>query len=171
MANEKADIMIDEMGDGTPEKKTAPKKGLGMKMMILVGGVVLLLGGGGYVGYSMLSHEKDKAPKTAHEEKKGPEKMALVSMEPFILNLADPGRHLKVSIQFELKDEKDDAKVKERTPKLRDLIIMLLSSKTVDSVSSAEGKFQLKDEILLRANQAMEKELFKNVYFTDFVMQ
>lgn len=97
--------------------------------------------------------------------------MTLVSLEPFILNLADPGRHLKVALQFELNDEKDELKVKDRTPKLRDMIIMLLSSKSVDSVSSAEGKFQLKDEILLRANQAMGKELFKNVYFTDFVMQ
>jgi flagellar protein FliL len=78
---------------------------------------------------------------------------------------------LKVAIQFELKEAKDEALVKERAPKLRDLVIMLISSKTVEAVSSAEGKFQLKDEILLRANQAMEKETFRNIYFTDFVMQ
>jgi flagellar FliL protein len=97
--------------------------------------------------------------------------MVLIAMDPFILNLVDPGRHLKVNLQLELVDEKEEPKVKERIPKLRDIIIMLLSSKTLDAVSSPEGKFQLKDEILLRVNQAMEKEMFKNVYFTEFVMQ
>jgi len=171
MDAEKNDIMINENGDDLAGSPKAPPKGVGKKMIILLGGLVLVLGFGGYFGYTLFFQEKDKGAKVSHKEKKEPEKMTLIALEPFILNLSDPGRHLKVAIQLELKDAKDEQKVKERTPKLRDIIIMLLSSKTVDSVSSPEGKFQLKDEILLRANQAMEKELFKNVYFTDFVMQ
>lgn len=170
MDSEKVDIMIDGTEEETPAEKKSLRKGPGMKMLIIAGGLVLLLGVGGYFGYTMVFQEK-KSAKSTPKENKGKEKMTLVSMEPFILNLADPGRHLKVALQFELNDEKDELKVKERNPKLRDMIIMLLSSKSVDSVSSAEGKFQLKDEILLRANQTMDKELFKNVYFTDFVMQ
>jgi flagellar FliL protein len=43
----------------------------------------------------------------------------------------------------------------------------------VNSISSPEGKFQLKDEILFRANQILggEKDIIKNLYFTEFVMQ
>jgi flagellar protein FliL len=171
MDPEKDEVMIEEPGEESPEVKKSSKKGLGKKMLILLGVIILLLGAGGYVGYSMLFQEKNKEAKIVQKENKEKEKMILLALDPFILNLSDPGRHLKVTVQFELNNEKDELKVKERTPKLRDIIIMLLSSKTVDSVSSPEGKFQIKDEILLRANQAMDREVFRNVYFTDFVMQ
>jgi flagellar protein FliL len=171
MDSERNEIMINENGGDPLGSPKTPSKGFGKKMIILLVGLILVLGVGGYFGYTLFFQEKDKGAKVGHKEKKEPEKMVLVALEPFILNLYDPGRHLKVAIQLELKDPKEEGQVKERTPKLRDIIIMLLSSKTVDSVSSPEGKFQLKDEILLRANQAMGKELFKNVYFTDFVMQ
>ena len=165
------DIMIEETEEnGAPSPKTPGKK-FSIKMMVIAGGFLLLLGGGGYFGYTLFFQEKKAGPKTVQKENKTQEKIVLVALDPFILNLSDPGRHLKVAVQFELSDEKDELKVKERIPKLRDIIIMLLSSKKIDSVSSPEGKFQLKDEILLRGNQVMGKEMFKNVYFTDFVMQ
>jgi len=53
----------------------------------------------------------------------------------------------------------------------RDAIITLVSSKSAEAVSSPEGKLQLKDELLLRANQSVGKDVFKNLYFTEFVMQ
>ncbi len=170
MDSQRDDIMINENGGDQSGSPKPPSKGLGKKMIILLGGLALILGVGGYFGYTLFFQDSHGA-KASHKENKEPEKIAIIALDPFILNLYDPGRHLKVAIQLELKDAKDEVQVKERTPKLRDIIIMLLSSKTVDSVSSPEGKFQLKDEILLRANQAMGKELFKNVYFTDFVMQ
>jgi flagellar FliL protein len=169
MDAENEDIMIDGIEEESSETKKAPPKGLRKKMMIILGGVILVLGAGGYFGYTLLFLDKGKAEKVQEQKAKG--KMVLFSMDPFLLNLSDPGRHLKVAVQFELLREEDELKVKERAPKLRDTLILLLSSKTTDSVSSAEGKFQLKDEILLRANQAMDREVFKNVYFTDFVMQ
>jgi flagellar FliL protein len=88
-----------------------------------------------------------------------------------VLNLSERGRFLKVTMQFELTSAANQALVAEKTPQLRDAIITLVSSKSVEAVSSPEGKFQLKDELLLRANQAMGKDVFKNLYFTEFVMQ
>jgi flagellar protein FliL len=170
MSPEKDEILIDGEGAMASEASKSPKKTLGKKMIILLGGVIVLLGAGGYFGYTFFFQEHAKSAQEIQKEKKN-EKMVLFPLEPFILNLSDPGRHLKVAIQFELKEAKDEALIKEKTPKLRDLVIMLISSKTVEAVSSAEGKFQLKDDILLRANQAMGKETFRNVYFTDFVMQ
>jgi flagellar FliL protein len=169
MESEKEDIMIDGIEEESSESRKASHKGLGKKMMIILGGLILVLCAGGYFGYALLFQNKGKTEKV--QKQKVNEKMVLFSMDPFLLNLSDPGRHLKVAVQFELLREEDELKVKERAPKIRDILILLLSSKTTDSVSSAEGKFQLKDEILLRANQAMDKEVFKNVYFTDFVMQ
>jgi len=171
VAAENVDIDISELDEKVSKGGKSPSKGVGKKLIILLAGLLVILGVGGYFGYTMFFQEKGKGEKQAQKEKKGKEKMVLIAMDPFILNLVDPGRHLKVNLQLELVDEKEEPKVKERIPKLRDIIIMLLSSKTLDAVSSPEGKFQLKDEILLRVNQAMEKEMFKNVYFTEFVMQ
>lgn len=169
MDSKRDDILINENGDDPSGVSKSSPKGWGKKITVLLGGLVLIVGVGGYFGYTLFFQEK--GTKGSHTVSKEPEKMTLIALEPFILNLFDPGRHLKVAIQLELKKAQDEGQVKERTPKLRDIIILLLSSKTVDSVSSPEGKFQLKDEILLRANQALGKELFKNVYFTEFVMQ
>lgn len=126
----------------------------------------LLLGGG--LSYFFLFHKKP-APET--ETKKQAQKSALIPLDPFVLNLLEQGRFLKVSMQFEIADETHRELVQSKIPQLRDAIITLVSSKSVESIASPEGKIQLKDEILLRANQIMEKDVFRNLYFTEFVMQ
>ena len=98
---------------------------------------------------------------------------SMVELDPFVLNLSDHGRYLKVTLQFEISDPSQQDLIRNKTPQLRDTIITLVSSKSLNSISSAEGKFQLKDELLFRANQiiGMEKDVLKNLYFTEFVMQ
>jgi flagellar FliL protein len=171
MVAEKDDIMIDDEAAEGGEGKPSPAKGGGKKKLFILIGLVLILGAGGFFGYTLLMGGKGEKGKVeaAHEKEKG--KPVLLVLEPFILNLAEPGRHLKVAVQLELVRKEDEEWVKEGTAKLRDAVILLLSSKTAEAVATPEGKFQLKDEILLRANQAMKKEVFKNVYFTEFVMQ
>ncbi len=163
------------MADERPEQdaeqapKPPPAKGGGKKMLfIIIGVVVVLLGAGGFVGYKMLSAKKTDAE---HGEKKEEAKSVLVAMDPFVVNLSEHGRYLKLTIQLELTAPTVEELVKVKTPNIRDVIITLLSSKSTDSVSSPEGKILLKDEILLRANQAVGKEVFKNLYYTEFVMQ
>ena len=116
------------------------------------------------------------ASKGAEEEVKKEEvhvKTSIISLDPFVLNLSDRGRYLKVTIQFEVSDDSLQEAVTDKTPQLRDTIITLVSSKSLSSISSPEGKFQLKDELLFRANRimGMEKDVIKNLYFSEFVMQ
>lgn len=161
MAEEKHEGHTEEV----PQEKT--KKGGSKKLLIIILCAALALGGG--IAYFMLS--KGKAGNSAHQDKKEESKSVLVALDPFVLNLADYGRFLKVTIQLEVADPSYQQSVTEKVPQLRDAVITLISSKSAESVSSAEGKFQLKDELLLRANQAMGKDVFKNLYFTEFVMQ
>jgi flagellar FliL protein len=164
--------MADEVNAEASEQppKESPKKGFGKKKLIIIVVAVLFLIGGGVFGYTMFFGGKDKGNEAKKEEKsKG--KTVMVPLEPFILNLAEHGRFLKLTIQFELSDSTAQPIVTEKTPQLRDAIITLVSSKSADSLSSPEGKFLLKDEILLRANQAIGRDVFKNLYFTEFVMQ
>ncbi len=62
-------------------------------------------------------------------------------------------------------------KAKAKTGAIRDAIIMLVTTKSPDEISSSEGKQQLKDEILTRLNRILGEGSVKNIYFTDFVMQ
>lgn len=164
--------MADEIVDSTPEQpqEEKPKKSK-KKLLIIIAGAVLVLLISGFLAYTMLLSDKGKADKIEHKEGKNSEKAALVSIDPFILNLAEQGRFLKVTINFELADASYQQMVTDKTPQLKDAIIILISSKSADSVASPEGKLQLKDELLLRANQTMGKDIFKNLYFTEFVIQ
>jgi len=166
MAEEKTDIKVERPAEKEEPKKEV-KKG-SKKLLIIIIAAAIILGAGGAVGYKLLIGKEHNAKK---EEQ--PQRTAVIGLEPFVLNLADTGRYLKFTVQFEVSDEKLGQLITEKNPQLRDAIIMLVSSKPSESISSAEGKFQLKDEMLLRANQIMgiEKNVFKNLYFTEFVMQ
>jgi flagellar FliL protein len=160
----------EQQAESTPE--TAPQKGGKKKLIMIIAIVaaVVIVGAGGYFGYTIFSGKAKAGGKDVQGEGKAG-KSVLITADPFVVNLSDPGRYLKVSMQFEVDDPANQPLVTEKMPKLRDAIITLLSSKSSESVSGPEGKFQLKDEILLRANQAMGKDVIKNLYFTEFVMQ
>ncbi len=169
MAEEKEERLEEE----TEEDQAAEKGGKGKLKLVIIAVVVLaLLGGGGFFAYSkFLGKEAESKVVPEKEHDLNAEQPALFPLAPFVVNLADRGRFLKVTMKFEITDVKYEELIKERTPHLRDAVITLLSSKTAESVSTPEGKFQLKDELLMRANAAVGKDVFKNIYFTDFVMQ
>jgi len=156
-----------EAGD-KPEGAPAKKKS---RLLLIIAPIALVaLAAGGYFGYTFLSHGKVKA-ETAKKDAKKDGKVVLFSVDPFVVNLSEPGRYLKVTMQFELSGEIDEKSVTEKVPILRDVIITLIGNQTYDYAASTEGKVQLKDEILLRTNRLFGKEVFRNLYFTDFVMQ
>jgi flagellar FliL protein len=164
--------MAEEKEDAQPEEGKEVKSKRSNKSLFLVIGIIVLALIGGVVTYTLLAGGKGSHPEAKKEDKdKKDVKTALIALDSFVLNLAEQGRFLKVTMQFELADAMNQQLVTERMPQLRDAIITLMGSKTAESVSSAEGKLQLKDELILRANQAVGKDVFKNLYFTEFVMQ
>lgn len=165
--------MVDEKDDVQAEKPEdrIKKRGGNKKLLIIIVAASIVLGAGGFAGYKLLASKGSEQTEKKEEVKPG--KTTIYALDPFVLNLSDHGRYLKVTIQLELSDRDLQDMVRERIPQLRDTIITLVSSKSLSSISSPEGKFQLKDEILFRSNQimGMEKDAFKNLYFTEFVMQ
>lgn len=161
--------MAEEKAEGQDDKPQEAKKGGSKKLIIIIAVAVIVLGVGGFFGYKKFFGHKAEAGKEGHEKKEV--KSALIALEPFVVNLVEHGRYLKVTMQLEIADATTQPLVAEKMPNLRDTIITLLSSKSAESVAGPEGKLQLKDELLLRANQAVGKDLFKNLFFTDFVMQ
>jgi flagellar FliL protein len=110
-----------------------------------------------------------------HGESKGP------IMEPFVVNLADPGsrRYLRVNLKLEFKKpEETEPLLTERMPQVRDAILLLLSSKTADQLVSPEGKTNLRQEltdqlniVLKKGKKKKVKKVVKNLYFMEFLIQ
>jgi len=153
-----------------PEQETAAKPG--KKKILVVGlaaGILVLLCGA--LAWKFVLHKPPQAEEApAEEHAKAPP--FLYSLDPFIVNLFDPKsvRYLKVTLQLELAGiAKEEVDV--QVPKIRDSLIILISSKKLEEVASMEGKLRLREEILFRINRILGEGKTREIYFTDFVVQ
>jgi flagellar FliL protein len=111
--------------------------------------------------------------KTQADEKAVQEKSVkpIVQLETFIVNLAGSrGRRVaKVSLELEMNSIGAKSEIERRHAQVRDIIIMVLSSKTYEVVSSREGKEDLKKEIMDMINTFISVGRVENVFFTEFI--
>jgi flagellar FliL protein len=162
----------DKKDEAAPEE--APKAKGGKLKWILIGfGVIALLGGGGAGGYLLLSGGKKDAAASPAKAESAPPAVVNLQLDPFLVNLADPGgaHYLKATLTLELPNERAVKWINARLPRVRDSVLMLLSSKTSADLLSAEGKFKLRDDVLKSVNEAMGDDRASAVYLTEFVVQ
>lgn len=164
-----------EAGAAGTESKGSAKK------WIIIGIVLLFLGGGGYAAWNSLlaarflgmdnplTGETEHGPAEAKYEKFG----VIYEMEPFIVNLLsrEGKRYLKTTIEFEVENEDIKNELTQRTPQLRDAILLLLTSKSFEDINRPEGKLRLKNELLVRIHQILPGAGIRMLYFTEFVVQ
>lgn len=157
----------EDVVENAPVKKKAP-----IKLIVIILVALLVVGGGVAGGLYFFSH-KAKNEKMAEEKPAAPLVGPLLSLEPFIVNLADNQgeRYLKVVMQLELSDPAVTADVEVLKPKIRDNILDMLSAKTYADLTDQAGKQRLRDEIALRVGSFLTKGKIVNVYFTEFVVQ
>lgn len=161
------------------------------KVLLILMGLVLVLvlgmGGGMFMIWSKLSAVSAKAvvPETGADtisDKAKPEEIgAVVSMDTFIVNLADPGgnRYLRVTMDLELAGKPADKsggkaagdELAKRMPQIRDAILMILSTKRYADISAPEGKSALREEIVNAANGLLASSQVSRIYFKEFVIQ
>ena len=94
-------------------------------------------------------------------------------LEPFIVNIYDGQelRYLKVKVELEMTGVGVKAELDNRLAPIRDAILVLLSTKTLQDIQDIQGKNQLKDEILASINKIIPPGKIVKIYFTDFVVQ
>jgi flagellar FliL protein len=102
---------------------------------------------------------------------------AVLHLEPFVVNLADPegDRFLRVGIDLGLEQELGEHKRAGQSEmpiaRTRDTILMILTTCKADALMAPAGKATLKDE-LTKALQERAPELgVREVYFTEFLVQ
>jgi len=148
----------------------------------LVAGVALVvLAGGGTAAMLMLGSGGRKAEAAAVQARPGGSgggqaAESLVSFETFVVNLADPGgdRFLKATIRAVLSDPQvaEELQRDELTrSRVRDRIISVLTSKTVEDVASPGGKDSLRQQLQREINQSLPDDVVSEVLFVEFVVQ
>ena len=161
------------------------KEGGGNSKLLLIVIIVLLLIlliVGGLVAYFLLSSGDEEQPNQPQEKQKVEKKKKasdlteigpIYPLDQFIVNLVsnNSSRYLKCKIDLELDAPELQQEVDKKLPAIRDLIIRILSSKTVEEIQTAKGKEKLKEEIKRKINEILTTGEIRHVYLTEFVIQ
>jgi flagellar FliL protein len=166
---------IEKESEGEQEEEEQPVRKFPLKW-IIIGVVVLVLTGGGYVGWTMLNpllEQKGADGGQAPDTEAVIEVGAMFDMDPYVVNLNEAGgkRYLKAKIEIEYVGDNARLELANRLPQLRDIILLHLSSKSLDDIRSVDGKIELKNALIKRINQVMKQGKIRNLYFTQFVIQ
>lgn len=116
----------------------------------------------------------DEAQPVVEETPALPELGQLVNLEEIIVTLdsdARKPRYLRINVNLEVRGAAVAKVAAERVPQLRDIVIMALSTKTVEDLATPEGKKALRDEIYRDVAARMPEGALMNVYFSDLVVQ
>ncbi|MDD5400019.1 MAG: flagellar basal body-associated protein FliL [Sulfurimonas sp.] len=97
----------------------------------------------------------------------------LYPLDTFTVNLkSDSGRrYLKATVSLELKGPELSVELDKKTAVIRDRIIRILTSKTLEEISSAKGKQKVTEQIVEVLNSMLADGSVKGIYFTEFVIQ
>jgi flagellar FliL protein len=129
----------------TPADQAAPKKKRGK--LIIIASALLVLGGGGAGGAWYFMRPVDpNAPKVEH----APKPAAFLALESFTVNLVPQEgqpQYLQAGLTLKLADSAKADAIKDRTPEVRNRILLVLSAKKASDLLSTTGKQKLAVEI------------------------
>jgi flagellar protein FliL len=172
------------MAEQAKEQDAPPKDN--KKLFIIIGAavaVLVIIGGAAMFFLGGSSAEKKPAQEKAKVEAKGEgggeakkgEGAATTTypLEPFIVNIYDGQeiRYLKLKVEFELANPQVKPELDSKVAPLRDAILILLTTKTMQEIQDLQGKNQLREQILAAVGKIVPPGKVTKVYFTDFVVQ
>lgn len=183
--------MADE--ESKEESKEEKKKSNKLLMIVIITVLVLIVIGGAIVTVLLLSDDEkpaniqQAAPQTQQQNtsyratrdsedgvsRKLSEIGILYPLDTFTVNLkSDAGRrYLKATISLELDGKELSIELDNKSPVIRDRIIRILTSKTLEEISSKKGKQKVSEQIVDTLNSMITDGSVKSIYFTEFVIQ
>lgn len=175
-----------------PEEEVAPAKGKKMMLAILlVGGVAVGGGAGAFFAGPLLADKvigpaapaapgaegEHAAEGEEHGEEDGADgptvPAAVYQIDNLVLNPAQSGgtRFLMLTVAFQVKDETVMEQMKLRDAEVRDAILTVIGSKTVDQLVEIAARNPLKAELKDSVAPLFPKEAVTQIYFPQFVVQ
>ncbi len=122
---------------------------------------------------SIEEKSKENIIKDCKALKKSNDTNILYSLDSFIVNFkTDVGRrYLKATLSLELSGKEVSLELDLNLPVIRDRIIRILTSKTLEEISSKKGKRKISKQIQDALNSIIHNGKVRGVYFTEFVIQ
>ena len=182
------------MAEETTEELEAPQeKKSNMLMIIIIVVLVLIILVGAVATVLLMGDDEEmaeiKEPQTKEKKARTSKRKTasssmddsrqlseigiLYPLDTFTVNLkSDAGRrYLKVTMSLELDGEELSLELDAKTPVLRDRIIRILSSKTLEEISSKKGKGKISTQVMDILNSMIADGEIRGIYFTEFVIQ
>jgi flagellar FliL protein len=172
----------DELEDGTKGKK-------GLILIIIL--VLLLAGGGGAAFFLMSGGDEEKATEEVAEGEegetlaesaenvaaaaKGEQLPVYYDVPEFLVDLNSSDRRkssfLKMKVSIELASQEDVKLLETYMPRVRDNFITYLRELRASDLSGSAGLYRLREELLLRINQAIAPAKVNNILFKEIIVQ
>ena len=180
--------------ENTEQEAPVEKKSGNMLMIIIIVVLVLIILIGAVVGVLLMSGDEEEVVQSTPQVKEKTitksktrssnsddfedsrqlsEIGILYPLDTFTVNLkSDAGRrYLKVTMSLELEGEELSLELDAKTPVLRDRVIRILTSKTLEEISSKKGKQKVSNQVMDTLNSMISDGQIKGIYFTEFVIQ
>jgi len=178
--------------ESTEESQPQEKKSSNLLMIVIIAVLILIILIGGAVGILLMSDDEvtEVSQPQAKEKSASKSKRSSASSEyddsrqlndigilypldTFTVNLkSDAGRrYLKVTMSLELEGAELSLELDAKSPVLRDRIIRILTSKTLEEISSKKGKQKISSQIMDTLNAMISDGTIRGIYFTEFVIQ
>jgi flagellar basal body-associated protein FliL len=163
---------------GNPSGPKKSKLKLGVVAVAAVTCLALVAGGYFIMTRRAIAGGKRAAHSTAPKLKQpDATPVVLLSLAPFVINLADPDHSafLRVEITLglnkQLPSASEDAKDSPFVPEIRDTILSVLNTWQSSQLLAEDGKTKLKEQLLSALQRRIPQLGATKVYFTDFLIQ
>ena len=184
MAKKEKEAATEELDDSdSAEGKTGGKKKL---LIIVIALVVQLLAGGG-AAFFMLKGGDDKKKEEAKVEESAAEEgehgeakaekdtgPVFYEMPEYLVNLSTANKStsfLKMKVTLELSSKKDIKVVEKFMPRITDSFNTYLRELRPTDLAGSAGMQRLREELILRINQAIAPSKVNNILFKDVLVQ
>jgi len=178
--------------ENTEETEAPKEKKSNMLMIIIIVVLILIILIGAVVGILLMGGDEEEAvqaaapqakEKSVSKSRSSSSSMSdtrqlseigiLYPLDTFTVNLkSDAGRrYLKCTMSLELEGEELSLELDAKSPVLRDRIIRILTSKTLEEINSKKGKAKVSSQIMDTLNAMIADGEIKGIYFTEFVIQ
>ena len=153
------------------ETEAPVRKKRGLLLPLIIGVVVLAgLGAGAWFfvvpRFLGTAHAKPAPPPPP------PPVKVTIPLGAVVVNLnGEARRYLRVGVSLGLPAEKDAKEIEEHKSQLLDLLISVFSTAEIPTLTTEEGKAELKEALLERMHEELHLEKVIRVYFTEFVLQ
>lgn len=162
---------------GKKDKKEKKEKGNLNPLLLLP--IMLVLAVVGSVAGMVIMNQfiaPKQEVKVAKQDGKIQEGQTIVPLNEFLVNLAKDKsgnqQYMKITISILVDDKKTSEEVTQNVAVVRDACVNLLRQKNAEDIlGSTESVTNLKKELKLAINNNYGKDIVRQVYITDFVIQ